>query len=73
MQFVIYEDNSGAYRWRALARGGRTVAVSGGVFTSERDALRAAEDVKSGAGAARVGRELASGSANTTGMAPRRR
>lgn len=54
MQFSVYEDNSGAYRWRALAKGGRTVAVSGGTFTTKHDALRAAENVKARAGAAPV-------------------
>ena len=53
-QFDAYEDLVGKWRWRLLGTDGRTVATSGESFDSHWHALRAAENVRGVASAARV-------------------
>ncbi len=53
-QFDAYEDLVGKWRWRLLAGDGRTVATSGESFDSHWLALRAAEDVRGVASAAKI-------------------
>lgn len=53
-QFDAYEDLVGKWRWRLLGSDGRTVATSGESFDSHWHALRAAEDVRGAASAARI-------------------
>lgn len=53
-QFDAYEDLVGRWRWRLLGAGGRAVATSGESFDSHWHALRAAEDVRGAASAARI-------------------
>jgi uncharacterized protein YegP (UPF0339 family) len=53
-QFDAYEDLVGKWRWRLLAGDGRTVATSGESFDSHWHALRAAENVRGVAAAARI-------------------
>jgi uncharacterized protein YegP (UPF0339 family) len=52
LQFVIFEDNGGAYRWRLLAGDGATLAQSGS-FASYDRAEHAARQVRDGAASAR--------------------
>jgi uncharacterized protein YegP (UPF0339 family) len=60
-QFDAYEDLVGKWRWRLLGAGGRTVATSGESFDSHWHALRAAEDVRGAAAAARISSTPADG------------
>ncbi len=53
-QFDAYEDLVGKWRWRLLGADERTVATSGESFDSHWHALRAAEDVRGVASAARI-------------------
>ncbi len=57
MEFLIYEDNGGAYRWRICADDGATLAQSAG-FASYDDAAQAAERVRHGAASARFDRAV---------------
>jgi uncharacterized protein DUF1508 len=40
VNFVVYSDGSGQYRWRLLATNGHTIASSGESFTSKASARR---------------------------------
>ncbi len=53
-QFDAYEDLVGKWRWRLLGADGRIVATSGESFDSHWHALRAAENVRGVASAARI-------------------
>lgn len=53
-QFDAYEDLVGKWRWRLLGADGCTVATSGESFDSHWHALRAAENVRGVATAARI-------------------
>jgi uncharacterized protein YegP (UPF0339 family) len=53
-RFQIYADSAGNYRWRLKSSNGQTVASSGESFDSKSNARRAAENVKSNAGAAEI-------------------
>ena len=55
MEFVIFEDNGGAYHWRIVAGGGAILAQSGS-FASYDDAEHAARRVRDGAASARLDR-----------------
>jgi uncharacterized protein YegP (UPF0339 family) len=55
LQFVIFEDNGGAYRWRILSGDGATLAQSGS-FASYARAEDAARRVRDGAASARFDR-----------------
>ncbi len=65
-QFDAYEDLVGRWRWRLVANG-RTVATSGESFDTHWHALRAAEDVRGAAAAARISSEPADGVADALG------
>lgn len=54
MQFMIYEDNGGAFHWRLVSDDGTAVALSAGAFGTRADAMRAAAEVRSGQSAAVV-------------------
>ena len=54
MEFVIFADNGGAYRWRIVAGDGATLAQSGSFASSDR-AEQAARRVRDGAASARFG------------------
>lgn len=41
MKFEIYEDGSGAWRWRAIATNGEIMGDSGQGYTRKHDAERA--------------------------------
>lgn len=45
MRFHVYQDKSGAWRWRMVARNGETVADGGQSYTRQRDALRAVKRI----------------------------
>jgi uncharacterized protein YegP (UPF0339 family) len=60
-QFDAYEDLVGKWRWRLLGADGRVVASSGESFDSHWHALRAAEDVRGVATAARISSTPADG------------
>lgn len=51
IEFLIYEDNGGAYHWTIVAGDGATLAWSGS-FASYDDAAQAAQRVRQGAGSA---------------------
>ena len=53
-QFDAYEDLVGKWRWRLLGADGRTVATSGESYDSHWHALRAAENVRGTASAAKI-------------------
>ena len=55
MEFVIFEDNGGAYRWSLLG-GDRASLAQSPRFASYGDAERAAQLVLEGAGTARLDR-----------------
>src|SRR5579871_3710070 len=55
MEFLIFEDNGGAYHWTIVARDGATLARSAG-FASYEHAERAAQHVRDGAASARLER-----------------
>ena len=57
--FDAYEDLVGRWRWRLVGASGKTVATSGESFDSHWHALRAAENVRGVAGAARISGEPA--------------
>ena len=42
IKFYIYPDKAGKWRWRAVAKNGRKVAVSGESFASKSNAKNAA-------------------------------
>jgi uncharacterized protein YegP (UPF0339 family) len=54
-EFLIFEDNGGAYHWTIVARDGETLARSGG-FASYGDAEQAARRVRGAATSARFER-----------------
>jgi uncharacterized protein YegP (UPF0339 family) len=60
-QFDAYEDLVGRWRWRLLGDGGRAVATSGESYGSHWHALRAAENVRAVASAARISSTPADG------------
>jgi uncharacterized protein YegP (UPF0339 family) len=51
MEFLVFEDNGGAYRWRIVGGDGATLAQSGS-FASQDRAEQAARDVRNGAASA---------------------
>jgi uncharacterized protein YegP (UPF0339 family) len=55
MEFLIFEDNGGAYHWTIVAGDGATLAQSGS-FGSYEDAERAGEHVREGAASAQLER-----------------
>ena len=55
MEFVIFEDNGGAYHWSLVAGDGATLAQSGS-FASYDSAEQAARRVREGAASARFDR-----------------
>lgn len=57
--FDAYEDLVGRWRWRLVAANGKTVATSGESYDSHWHALRAAENVRGVASAARISGEPA--------------
>lgn len=59
--FDAYEDLVGRWRWRLVGASGRAVATSGESFETHWHALRAAENVRGVAGAARIAGEPAAG------------
>jgi uncharacterized protein YegP (UPF0339 family) len=52
MEFLIFEDNGGAYHWRIISGDGATLAQSGD-FASHDDAERGVRRVREGASSAR--------------------
>jgi uncharacterized protein YegP (UPF0339 family) len=66
-QFDAYEDLVGKWRWRLLGADGRTIATAGESFDSHWHALRAAEDVRGAASAARISGTPADGVADALG------
>jgi uncharacterized protein YegP (UPF0339 family) len=62
MEFVIFEDNGGADRWRIIDGDGAALARSGG-FASCEDAKQAARRVRDGAASARFDRRAGEGRA----------
>jgi uncharacterized protein YegP (UPF0339 family) len=52
MEFLIVEDNGGAYHWR-LRTGDGAILAESGAFASHADAERAAQQVRGGAVSAR--------------------
>jgi uncharacterized protein YegP (UPF0339 family) len=52
MEFVIFEDNGGTYRWRIVAGNGATLGQSGS-FASYDRAEQAAQNIRDGAASAR--------------------
>ncbi len=50
--YLVYEDLAGKYRWRVRSSNGEKIASSGEPFTSRSKAERAAENVRTNAGAA---------------------
>jgi uncharacterized protein YegP (UPF0339 family) len=66
-QFDAYEDLVGKWRWRLVAGDGRVVASSGESYDSHWHALRAAEDVRGVAAAARISSAPADGVGDALG------
>ena len=60
LKFVVYEDNSGDFRWTILDSGGESLALSGG-FASYDDARKAADVVRDGARSAQFENRPAAG------------
>ena len=52
LQFLVHQDNAGAYYWEIAGERGESFAQSGS-FASQEDAERAARCVHDGAGSAR--------------------
>jgi len=52
--FEIYRDGAGEWRWRLIHKNGNVLADSGEGYTRRRDARRAVESVRDGAGDASV-------------------
>src|SRR5438067_3763770 len=57
MEFLVFEDNGGAFRWRIVAGDGATLAQSGS-FASRDRAEQAAQRVRDGATLARFDRRV---------------
>ncbi len=55
MEFLIFEDNDGSYRWEILARDGSTLGQSR-YFASYDAAEQAAQQIRNGAASARFRR-----------------
>jgi uncharacterized protein YegP (UPF0339 family) len=55
LEFLVFEDNGGAYRWRIVAGDSATLAQSG-AFASRDSAQLAAQRVQDGAGSAHFDR-----------------
>jgi uncharacterized protein YegP (UPF0339 family) len=55
MEFLIFEDNDGSYRWAILAGDGSTLGQSGD-FASREAAEQAAQQIRNGASSARFRR-----------------
>jgi uncharacterized protein YegP (UPF0339 family) len=53
-QFDAYEDLVGKWRWRLLGADGHTIATAGESYDSHWHALRAAENVRGAASAAKI-------------------
>jgi uncharacterized protein YegP (UPF0339 family) len=53
LEFHISEDNSGSYHWTIFAGDGSTLGGSGG-YVSYNDAERAVQQIRDGAGSARL-------------------
>lgn len=51
LEFLVFEDNGGRYRWTIVSASGEPLAQSPG-FASYEDARRAADSVRKGAGSA---------------------
>ncbi|EPZ74993.1 hypothetical protein M798_16320 [Brucella melitensis ADMAS-G1] len=51
MQYVLYRDNAGYWRWRLLANNHRTIADSGEGYVHRADAINGINLVKSSAAA----------------------
>jgi uncharacterized protein len=51
-RYEVYANPAGSHRWRARARSGETVAVSGEWFKERGDAEQAADTVRTNAGTA---------------------
>ncbi|CAJ2334041.1 YegP family protein [Brucella abortus] len=51
MQYVLYGDNAGYWRWRLLANNHRTIADSGEGYVNRADAINGINLVKSSAAA----------------------
>jgi uncharacterized protein YegP (UPF0339 family) len=69
MEFLIFQDNGGAYHWTIVAGDGATLARSGS-FASYDHAEQAAHRVRDGAAAARV--EARAGQARPVDLIARR-
>jgi uncharacterized protein YegP (UPF0339 family) len=52
LEFLVHQDNGGAYQWEIIGERGESLAQTGG-FASYDDAERAARCVHDGAGSAR--------------------
>jgi uncharacterized protein len=57
VKFILYEDRLGKFRWRLVARNGRTVADSAEGYDALSNVKRAAERVRSQVGNAAIGSE----------------
>jgi uncharacterized protein YegP (UPF0339 family) len=54
MQFVIYKDSAGQYRWRYVASNGKTIADSGEGYYNKADCQAGIDLVKAHAATAPV-------------------
>lgn len=54
MKFQTYTDSKGEYRWRLVARNGKTIADSAESYSSKAKCKKAIERVKEGADSAEV-------------------
>ena len=52
MNYDVYADKAGKYRWRALSSNGQNVGSGGESFSSKSSAQNAAENVRDNAGGA---------------------
>jgi uncharacterized protein YegP (UPF0339 family) len=69
MEFLVFEDNGGAYHWRIVCGDGATLAQSG-AFASYDRAEQAARRVRHGAAAARL--DVRAGEARPVDLIARR-
>lgn len=48
MKFEVYQDNTGQWRWRLVARNGRIMADSAESYVSERNAIEGIHTLRAG-------------------------
>ncbi len=52
LQFVLYKDNGGKFRWRLVSANGKTIATPGQGYASKQSCLNSIDVIRQGAAGA---------------------